>query len=272
MTTDLNPQKQHMADESMVRTLAAQTEAIWPQERELIASYGLPAETKALDAGCGTGEFTSRLVEFLPRSQALGIEILPEHVAYAQRRYAKLAPRLEFREGDAFALDFPDASFDFVACRHMLQSVPEPQRVMDELIRITKSGGRLHLLAEDYGMIHAYPTRFDLDGFWQRAMNGFAKNMKVDPRIGRRTWNELHNRGIQDVTVNYIVVDTLRVSRNTMANIFESWRDGYASTVAELAGMSADEAYAGFTSIADCIRDPSGYAVWQVPIITGLKP
>ena len=39
MTLNRNPQKQHMADESMVRTLAAQTEAIWPQERELVASY-----------------------------------------------------------------------------------------------------------------------------------------------------------------------------------------------------------------------------------------
>ncbi len=30
--TDLNPQAEQMADESMVRTLAAQARAIWPQE------------------------------------------------------------------------------------------------------------------------------------------------------------------------------------------------------------------------------------------------
>jgi len=66
-------------------------------------------------------------------------------------------------------------------------------------------------------------------------------------------------------------VDTLRVPRDTMARIFESWRDGYANTVADLAGMSHEEAHAGFTDIADCIRSPQGYAVWQVPIVTGLK-
>ncbi|MGH8292174.1 MAG: class I SAM-dependent methyltransferase [Gammaproteobacteria bacterium] len=271
MSTDLNPQKQHMADESMVRTLAAQTEAIWPQERELIAAYGLPANAEVLDVGSGTGEFTWRCAELFPRAQVLGIDVLPQQIEYARRQHARLAPRLEFQEGDAFALDFPDGRFDFVSCRHMLQTVPEPERVIAELIRVTRPGGRLHLLVEDYGMIHAYPTRHDLDAFWQRAMAGFAQNMHVDPHIGRRTWHELHTRGVQDLNVNYIVVDTVRVPRDILARIFESWRDGYTHTVAELAGMSTGEARAHFDDIIHCIRDPEGYAVWHVPIVTGLK-
>jgi len=261
-----------MSDESMVRTLAAQTEAIWPQERELISSYRLPAAAEVVDVGSGTGEFTARLAEFLPQARLLGVEILPQLVEHAREQHAGLAPRLEFKTGDAFVLDFPDARFDFVACRHMLQSVPEPQRVIAELIRVTRPGGRLHLLAEDYGMIHAYPTRHELDGFWQRAMAGFVKAMQVDPRIGRRAWTELQVRGIRQLAVHYITVDTLRVARATMARIFESWRDGYAKTVAQVTGMPVEEAYAGFTEVAECIRNPQGYAVWQVPVITGLKP
>ena len=38
----LNPQRSQMADESMVRTLRAQAEAIWPQELPLLRRYGLP--------------------------------------------------------------------------------------------------------------------------------------------------------------------------------------------------------------------------------------
>ncbi|MHB8424586.1 MAG: class I SAM-dependent methyltransferase [Gammaproteobacteria bacterium] len=261
-----------MSDASMVRTLAAQTEAIWPQEQAFIRAYALPDSASVLDVGCGTGEFTARMAEFLPKASVLGIEILPEHVAYARQRHAHLAPRLEFRAGDGFALEFPDASFDFVACRHMLQSVPEAQRVIAELIRVTRPGGRLHLLVEDYGMIHAWPTRYDLDGFWQRAMAGFAQTMHIDPRIGRRTGSELQARGIRDLTVDYIIVDTLRVPRETMACIFEAWRDGYASTVAELAGMHPEDARAHFDDMAACIRNPLGYAVWQVPIVSGRKP
>ncbi|MDE2273652.1 MAG: class I SAM-dependent methyltransferase [Gammaproteobacteria bacterium] len=272
MTADRNPQKQHMADESMVRTLAAQTEAIWPQERELIIAYGLPADAKILDAGCGTGEFTWRCAELLPHTRILGIDVLPQQVEYARRHHARFAPRLEFHQGDAFALELPDNGFDFVACRHMLQTVPEPERVIAELIRVTRPGGRLHLLAEDYGMIHAYPTHLDLDAFWDLAMAGFAGAMHVDPRIGRRTWSELHRRGIRNLAVHYIIVDTLRVSRDVLVRIFKSWADGYAATVAEMAGMSPADARAGFDQMVACIRDPLGYAVWQVPIVTGLKP
>jgi hypothetical protein len=36
MPLDLNPHVEHMADASMVRTLAAQAEAVWPQELPLL--------------------------------------------------------------------------------------------------------------------------------------------------------------------------------------------------------------------------------------------
>src|SRR5215216_6764510 len=69
---DLNPQAREMADESMVRTLAAQADAIWPQERALFERYDLPTKADVLDAGCGTGEITCRLAEIFPQSRFLG--------------------------------------------------------------------------------------------------------------------------------------------------------------------------------------------------------
>ena len=41
MVDPLNPQREEMADESMVRNLAAQADAIWPQEQALFTRYGL---------------------------------------------------------------------------------------------------------------------------------------------------------------------------------------------------------------------------------------
>ena len=63
----LNPQGEQMADESMIRTLAAQIEAIWPQEKTLIDFYRLPRNARVLDVGAGTGEFSARIAAAVAR-------------------------------------------------------------------------------------------------------------------------------------------------------------------------------------------------------------
>ena len=79
--TDLNPQREQMADESMVRNLDAQARAIWPQEAPLFSRYGLAPDIRILDAGCGTGEISSRLAEMYPKAQVLVVDVLDNHLA-----------------------------------------------------------------------------------------------------------------------------------------------------------------------------------------------
>src|SRR5438874_13326702 len=76
MTDPLNPQAREMADESMVRTLASQAEAIWPQEEPLFARYRLPANPRILDGGCGTGEITMRLARLFSGATLLGVDVI----------------------------------------------------------------------------------------------------------------------------------------------------------------------------------------------------
>src|SRR5437762_9361265 len=129
-----------MADESMVRNLAAQAQAIWPQEVELIRRYALPAEARILDAGCGTGEASSRLAELFPRARVLGVDIIDAHLELARSRYARLAPRLAFEHRSIFELAAADGSFDLTVCRHVIQAIPHPDRVIAELARVTQIG------------------------------------------------------------------------------------------------------------------------------------
>ncbi|MGA9274822.1 MAG: class I SAM-dependent methyltransferase [Candidatus Cybelea sp.] len=163
---DLNPQAQQMADESMVRNLEAQARAIWPQEAPLFGRYALPDEPAILDAGCGTGEIASRIAELFPRARVLGVDVLDQHLEFARRRYAELAPRLRFEHASVYALDVADGSFDLTLCRHVLHSIPQAERVLSELIRVTRPGGYLHLIPEDYGMLHFERGVLDPRDFW----------------------------------------------------------------------------------------------------------
>src|SRR4029077_9791412 len=80
---------------------------------------------------------------------------------------APFGSRVRFEIGDAMAMPFGDATFDFVLCRHLLQAVPDAARVLAEIRRVLRPGGRVHLIAEDYGMLWCHPTALDSAGFWR---------------------------------------------------------------------------------------------------------
>jgi ubiquinone/menaquinone biosynthesis C-methylase UbiE len=272
MADNLNPQLEQMADESMVRNLAAQAVAIWRQERELFLRQPVPAAGRILDAGCGTGEISSRLAELFPDARVDAVDIIDSHLDRARRNYANLAGRLRFAHGDAFALDFPDETFDLTVCRHVLQAIPHADRVIAELARVTRAGGWLHLIVEDYGMIHMAPTRLDVNGFWNEVPWAFERATGTDLHIGRNAFTIMTDLGFRDVTLDYVVVDPLRVDREVFAQIWEAWRDGYSSAIAQHSKFSREEVLEYWDDMIACIRSPRGYAVWQVPVVRALKP
>ena len=266
-----NPQAEQMADESMLRNLAAQAEAIWPQEQGLFERYRLPAKARIADIGCGSGEITSRLAARYAEAELVGVDILEASVAHARRRHAALAPRVRFEQGDAFELKFSDGQFDLVVCRHMTQAVPEPHRVLAELHRICRQGGWVHVLSEDYGMLHAAAGKVDPDRLWHEGVIAFARATGSDARVGRRTWSLMQDLAFEDLHVDYIVVDTIRVPRAIFGAIIAAWRDGYTEALARHTQLGLEEVRALFDHVVDAIADPQQYAVWHIPIVSGRK-
>lgn len=255
----------------MVRNLAFQARAIWPQEAPLFRRYTLPEAARVLDVGCGTGEIASRLATAMPRATVVGVDVLEGSVALARERHAPLAPRLAFAQGDAYALAFPDASFDLVVCRHVLQAIPDPERAVAEMRRVARPGGWMHLLLEDYDLLQASPASEGLARFWELPRT-FARASRTDMHVGRRGLALLRGAGLVDVREDDVVVDTLRVPRDVIAGIIEAWRDGYTEVLARHAGMPASKVRGWWEEMLEVIRDPGGYFVWRVPVWSGRVP
>jgi hypothetical protein len=154
----------------------------------------------------------------------------------------------------------------------VLQAVPGPEQLLRELMRVTRPGGRLHLIAEDYGMIFMHPTRLGAERFWATAPAAFGPALGTDLFIGRRMPVMLHEAGARGVTLDYVVVDTLRVPRETFAAIFEAWRDGYSEGIARHSPLSLEQVVNHFDDMIECIRNPAGYAVWLVPVLSAVVP
>jgi SAM-dependent methyltransferase len=271
MSRDRNPQAEQMGDESMVRNLAYQAQAIWPQERPLFDRYGLAGALCILDLGCGTGEITRRLADLYPAATITGIDILEGNLAIARAASGGYGARVRYEQGDAFALAHADASFDLVVCRHVSQAVPEFERVLDEIGRVLRPGGWLHLLSEDYAMLRMPRGARDPDRFWVDVVLPYLESIGCDGRIGRHSPPLLEARGYARIAMDYIIVDTLRVPREAFGGILRAWRDGYVDALAAAGGHDPARVRADFDAMIDAVQSPPAYAVWHVPIVSGRR-
>jgi SAM-dependent methyltransferase len=256
-----------MADESMVRNLRAQITCVWPQERAIVDRHDIPRGASVLDVGCGTGEFAAKLLELRTDVTLKGVDVEESHLAVARER---IRERATFEVDDAFHLAQPDDAYDLVACRHMLQAVPDVPAILDELVRVTKPGGVVHLVVEDYGLMTFAPTRLDSDEFWYRGAMAYAQATGTDLRIGRKAPVLLERAGCVDVRCDYVVIDTNRVPREAFGDIWRAWRDGYSDAIAELGELTRDEVAAHWADMIEAIE--TGYACWHLPVVTGRKP
>ena len=90
-----------------------------------------------LDAGCGVGYGTAYLAEVA--ASVVGVDVSPEAIAYAARRYA--GPRVSFRQMDVTALELTDASFDVVCSFETLEHARDAGAAVREAARVLRSYG-----------------------------------------------------------------------------------------------------------------------------------
>jgi ubiquinone/menaquinone biosynthesis C-methylase UbiE len=104
-------------------------------ERSWIGNH-IP-EGPVLDAGAGTGRFSSMLT-------AMGhpVTALDSSASMLTALKASL-PEVSTVEGDIYSLPFEDSRFSAVICMHVLFHLPDWERVIAELARVLAPGGRL---------------------------------------------------------------------------------------------------------------------------------
>lgn len=268
MSTYTYGQREPMENEAMVRTLDVQARAIWPQEKQLLQRIFTQPGLEVLDVGCGTGEISSRLVKEFSPKHVIGLDLSEVNLRRARERYSPTEYRgLSFEQGNAIATPFEDNRFDVALCRHMLQAIPEPLRVIGEMIRVVKPGGWLYFLAEDYGMLYFYPTKYDADEFWRDYAGKAAERAGSNLRQGRTMPAVLSSLKCVDIEVNYLTIDTLRVERTLLVELYTHWRDGFDQWISKYSGHQLEEVRKRFDDMIECTRREDGYALWLLPSI-----
>ena len=113
-----------------------------------LSQYSLNAGAKILDIGCGKGIALEIFAE--KGFNVTGIDVNEEDISELRRRGFEV-----FCMDQSF-LDFPDAEFDFVWCRHCLEHSIFPYFSLHEIFRVLKNNGYLYVEvpAPDTGCEH----------------------------------------------------------------------------------------------------------------------
>jgi demethylmenaquinone methyltransferase / 2-methoxy-6-polyprenyl-1,4-benzoquinol methylase len=105
-----------------------------------------------LDCACGTGDLTHAFAAS-PAARVVGLDFTPQMLDVARlkqhRLPAPIASKVQYLEGDAQALPFPDQSFDVLSIAFGIRNVTDPHAALREFHRVLRPGGRLVILEFD---------------------------------------------------------------------------------------------------------------------------
>jgi len=111
---------------------------------ELARGAGLDSTKHVLDVGSGVGG-TSRCLAREFGCRVTGIDLTDEYCRTAAMLSSRigLAGLVDYRQGDATNLPFPDGSFDVMWTEHVAMNIPDKPRFYQEMYRVLRSGGTL---------------------------------------------------------------------------------------------------------------------------------
>lgn len=120
---------------------AAVAERISEAGELVVRKAGVEPGMDVLDVACGTGNAT--LPAAREGARVTGLDFSPDLLAIARERAADAMIEVEWVEGDAQELPFPDASFDRVISTFGHMFAPDHQRTAAEMRRVCRPGGRI---------------------------------------------------------------------------------------------------------------------------------
>jgi SAM-dependent methyltransferase len=172
-----------------------------PAMEPLLRPLDLAPGLRVLDVGSGPGHTTLELARRVGTAgHVTGVDINPDFVERASRRARESRLGADFVCAAFPPLPFPEASFDRVFCKNVLEYVDSPEQTVAEMARVAARGGVVVAVDSDWDMI-----ALEI-GAASRALTdrifAAAKSIAIrEPRIGRRLYGLFRDAGLRDVKI-----------------------------------------------------------------------
>eukprot|EP01132_Coremiostelium_polycephalum_P006225 gene6225-7754_t len=175
--------------------------------RITISNLKLKPGQTIVDLGCGAGKDLIALEKQVGKEgQVIGVDLSQEMVNCSKTRVAQY-PNIKIHCLPADNTGFESSSVDCTRCERLLQHVPNPEQVIDEMVRITKNGGRVSVTDTDW-----QSTRVSCSGKFEKICWAIFHQAKFNahPDIGINLRSYFQKNGnIKDIQVQgYLFVAT----------------------------------------------------------------
>lgn len=118
----------------------------------LVDAAGVAPGQAVLDVACGTGVVARAAADRMRgKGRVVGLDLNEGMLAVARR----LRPDIEWRQGDAARLPFPDESFDVILCQSALMFFPDPAQALREMARVVTARGTVAV--QVWGRLESQP-------------------------------------------------------------------------------------------------------------------
>jgi SAM-dependent methyltransferase len=157
----------------------------------------LQPDASVLDVGCGSGGDALFVLRNNPViRQVVAVEPSLKAIDRARGQMnGSPIPRLHLAAMDGRSLALPDCSFDASFCARVLVHARDARRILDEMIRVVRPGGRVLVIEPDRdGLLSPLPHDRVNRAFW-------AYRRSINPRIGIEAYGMMKARGLTDVKV-----------------------------------------------------------------------
>ncbi len=119
----------------------------------LLNAAGVEPGQTVLDVACGTGVLTRAAADRVaPTGKVVGLDLSEGMLAVARR----VRPDLDWRQGDAAELPFPEDTFDAVLCQSGLMFFPDATGALRDMARVCKPAGTVGV--QVYSSLQAQPA------------------------------------------------------------------------------------------------------------------
>jgi len=213
----------------------------------------LHAGMRLLDVGCGPGSITRGFAERLAPGEVVGVDV-SEHVLDVAREDAATSAvtNLRYEQGSAYALPFPDASFDVVFAHQVLQHLNAPDTALHEMLRVLRPAALIGVRDVDWGTVAYWPPHPMIDGFIDMHAGTWTRN-GGEPRMGRRLRALFNAAPLTDVRITSAVWAYATTAET------RQWGESYAERLltSPMGERAVDYGYASradLEAMADALR------------------